>query len=96
MAEPISDEERIIAAAVKIGDVALSMPPPARHWTIINTLCGTLDKPDATRYAQPDDQGFLTDQGRFVSRVEALGIAWAAGQLKKAPTMRELYTEDLW
>jgi hypothetical protein len=87
-------EERVIAAAVRIGDVALSMPPPARHWNIVNTFCGTLGEP--TRYARPEDQGFLTDQGRFVGRKEAMAIAFVAGQLKKPSPHQELFTEDLW
>jgi hypothetical protein len=90
--------ERIIAAAVRIKGVTLSMPPPARHYNIVNTLCDTLGTPEATRYADPDDQGFLTDGARFVGREEAKGIARDAGQLK--PTahsgMNELYSEDLW
>lgn len=89
-------DERIIAAAVRVGKVTLSMPPPARHWTIVNTLCGTLDMPEQTRYARPEDQGFLTDQGRFVSRREAMCIALVARQLKKPPMLQELFTEDLW
>jgi hypothetical protein len=89
-------DERIIAAAVRAGNVTLSMPPPARHHDIVNTLCGTLGMPEMTRYAHPQDQGFLTDQGRFVGRKEAFGIATVAGQLKKPSSMRELYTEDLW
>jgi hypothetical protein len=89
-------DEKVIAAAVRIGDVTLSMPPPARHWNIVNTLCGTLETPERTRYARPEDQGFLTDQARFVSRKEAMGIALVAGQLKKPPMFQELFTEDLW
>lgn len=30
---------------------------------------------------KPDEQGFLTDTGRFVSRVEAAKIAYEAGQI---------------
>lgn len=89
---------RIIAAAVKIRGVALSMPPPARHYDIVNSMCDTLGTPSATRYALPDDQGFLTDEGKFVGRVEAKTIATAAGQVKpSAPSyMKELFTEDIW
>jgi hypothetical protein len=89
---------KIIAAAVRVEGVTLSMPPPARHYNIVNTLCGTLGFPEHTRYAPPDDQGFLTDDARFVGREEAKQIAKAAGQLKPEARayMKELYTEDLW
>ena len=87
---------RIIAAAVSFKGVTLSMPPPARHYHIVNTLCDTLGAPEDARYAAPDDQGFLTDEGRFVGRLEAMDIAREAGQLKKQPPCKALFTEDLW
>lgn len=42
-------------------------------------------------------QGFVTDEGRFVSRAEALEIAIDAGQVQKGKTIqrRELFSEDL-
>lgn len=87
---------KIIAAAVRVNGVTLSMPPPARHYTIVNTLCETLGDPDSARYAKPNDQGFLTDDARFVSRKQAKKIARAAGQLKADTYHQELFSEDLW
>lgn len=87
---------RIIAAAVQVDGVTLSMPPPARHYQIVNTLCGTIGAPENTRYAKPEEQGFLTSEGHFVGRQKALAIARAAGQLLKESGLPELYTEDLW
>lgn len=89
--------ERIIAAAVRVRGVTMSMPPPARHYHIVNSLCDTLGIPDSTRYAAPDDQGFITDRARFVGREEAKTIALQAGQLTPSASihMRELYSEDL-
>ena len=86
---------RIIAAAVRLNGVTLSLPPPARHYHIVNTLTETLGT-DGTRYARPDDQGFLTDDARFVGRVDAMVIAREAGQIIKPTTHRELFSEDLW
>lgn len=42
-------------------------------------------------------QGFVTDDGRFVSREEALPIAIAAGQVKEGQTCHKdrLFSEDL-
>jgi hypothetical protein len=44
-------------------------------------------------------QGFLTDTGRFVNRVEAFYIALKAGQIingTNSATTPKLYSEDLW
>jgi hypothetical protein len=38
------------------------------------------------------EQGFLTDDGRFVSRQEGAKIAYECGQIKEPKTM--LYSED--
>lgn len=86
---------RIIAAAVRVNGVTLSLPPPARHYHIVNTLTETLGTDD-TRYASPDDQGFLTDDARFVGREAALVIARDAGQIINPTPHRELFSEDLW
>lgn len=87
---------RIIAAAVRLNGVTLSLPPPARHYHIVNTLTETLGASDGVRYASPDDQGFLTDDAKFVGRIEAMTIAREAGQIIKPTLHRELFTEDLW
>lgn len=87
---------RIIAAAVQINGVTLSLPPPARHYHIVNTLTETLGRKAQTRYASPKYQGFLTDDARFVGREEALVIARDAGQIIKPTPHRELFSEDLW
>lgn len=93
LTEPVP---RIIAAAVRIRGVTLSMPPPHRHYHIVNSLCETLNVPSATRYALPDDQGFITDSAEFVGRKEAKQIARLAGQLRKDSHYEDLYSEDLW
>lgn len=42
-------------------------------------------------------QGFLTSEGRFVTREEALQIALAAGQIKeKKYDKSRLFSEELW
>ena len=86
---------RIIAAAVRVNGVTLSLPPPARHYNIVNTLCETLGTDDV-RYADPRAQGFLTDSAEFVSRKKAKRIAEAAGQMLKPSPHAELFSEDLW
>lgn len=45
-----------------------------------------------------EEQGFLTDKDRFVSRVEGLSIAKAADQILPSKEIRnnQLYSEDLY
>lgn len=86
-------KERIVAAAVNHGAV-LSLPPPARHHTIIATM--DLEMNVDGLNAIPQSQGFLTSTGRFVNRVEGYYIALAAGQLSKEKATPQLFSEDLW
>lgn len=41
-------------------------------------------------------QGFMTTSGRFVDRVEAIGIAIAAKQVTSQFSKDELRSEDVW
>lgn len=89
--------ERIVAAAIEIEGLVISLPQPARHGQV-HAAC------DAARI--PVDvylrgtQGFLTSTGRFVNRVMAKHIAHRAGQHQMRPekdrNQRDLYSEDLW
>lgn len=85
--------ETIIAAAIQYG-ATISLPPPARHHTIIQTMDLEMDI-DGMK-AIPSSQGFLTSSGRFVNRVEAYYIALKAEQLSKTKDKPQLYSEDLW
>lgn len=58
--------ERITAAAIQFG-ATISLPPPARHHTIIQTMDTEMGIDGAS--ATPQAQGFITDRGRFVNRV---------------------------
>lgn len=96
--------ERIIAAAVQCEGFVYSLPPPARHGTILQHWPDRLS-PDARRRsplgATPivvarGVQGFITDADRFVDRIEAAAIAIAAGQVSALRSPPNLYSEDLW
>lgn len=95
-AQPVADPfsgERIVRAAIRIGQAVYSVAPPGRHGDVF-----ALDY-TALRAAQPDDQGFLTSKGRFVGRREARDIARFAGQIIKqsaGPGSSELFSEDVW
>lgn len=85
--------ETIIAAAVQYG-ATISLPPPARHHTIIQTMDAEMGI-DGT-VAVPQAQGFLTSTGRFVNRVEGYYLAHAAGQIINGSKGPQLFSEDLW
>lgn len=83
--------ERIVAAAIRQYGLTVSLPPPARHHHILKPLHMATDI-----IVAPDDQGFITDAGRFVGRTEAATIATGNGQAKKLIAPPNLYSEDLW
>ncbi|MTH61086.1 hypothetical protein [Paracoccus litorisediminis] len=89
--------ERIEAAAIFHG-ATISLPPPARHHTILNFMATVMGL-DATE-VHPVNQGFLTNKGRFVNRTEGYYIAYRAGQFLKPDEMARkeptLYSEDVW
>jgi PHP family Zn ribbon phosphoesterase len=89
-------KETIVAAAIYHG-ATISLPPPARHHTILNFMA-TIMGLDATK-VQPVNEGFLTSKGRFVNRTEAYYLAHRHGQIiNKSGNADEptLYSEDLW
>lgn len=89
--------ETIIAAAIQIEGVTISLPKPARHGQVL-AACGALHMP--TYQEGRECQGFLTSKGRFVNRVQAMQIAHIAGQPQLRPKSerhhRDLFSEDLW
>ena len=90
--------ERIVAAALRsINMVVHTLPPPARHHTIIQVMH------EAVPYSARDcEQGFVTSEGRFVDRHIAWLLAVGAGQLdgrferRNSEGCNELFSEDLW
>ncbi len=83
---------RITAAAVLANGLTVSVPRPGRHCHILQKLPSRI-----ARAVKPSEQGFLTDAGTFVGRVEALAIARKSGQVGGSGTdHKELFSEDLW
>lgn len=89
--------ERIIAAAIQIEGITLSLPKPARHGQVLMAAIA-LHMPEYQN--DRGCQGFLTSEGRFVNRTQAMQIAHMAKQPQLRPeTQRhayELFSEDLW
>ena len=87
--------ETIIAAAIQIDGVTISLPKPARHAQVLHSA-GAMGLPKGLTSSA--SQGFLTSAGRFVNRVQAKQIAHIAGQpiIRDDPHPRDAFSEDFW
>jgi len=93
---------KIISAALKLGEVIISLPKPNRHHDLLReTFLATGD----AKFGKDATQGFLTDQGTFLTREEAFRVAFEFGLFKWWNTSEDrtpprnsgkLYSEDLW
>ena len=91
---PATEQVTIMGVAMRMGKgVMLALGPPYRHHDLFRF---------GRKAGHGDDtldsvQGFLTSQGVFLGREEALVVAQAAGQLvQKTHPLDKLYSEDLW
>ena len=86
--------EHIVAPAVRdergtIFAVAL----PSNHSMCMRFACES----GARVFTDPEDQGFITNHGRFVDRLTAMKIAQAANQVvNPEPILPELFSENLY
>lgn len=90
----------IVAAAIKFGEVICYVPKPGRHHNVLHGLHNNHSK--RTKGYEVEVQGFITDDGTFLNRTNAMlhvidckqtmqrriGPGYYAGD--------ELYSEDLW
>lgn len=84
---------RVVAVAIRVGDMIATQPAPARHADILAMLYNL----NRTLVVRPSGQGFLTDAGEFVDRKQARRIAVDADQLlPRHHPGPELYSEDVW
>lgn len=85
----------IVAVAIKGGLSGLiySLPKPARHCDIIHTMSDAEIEVDNVN----EGQGFLTSDGVFVDRKQAMKIAIDNNQiLPDSLMLDELFSENLW
>jgi hypothetical protein len=86
---------RITAAAISFpSGTVISVEPPLRHHD-----CFRAARERGILFGEMHDgeQGFVTSDGRFVDRKQALVIAQAAGQIRrKTPPDYLLFSEDVW
>ncbi len=87
--------ERIVMAAWKEGEAIYAVERPGRHHSVIHAMVATGRVSTANPLAC--DSGFITSQGRYVGRKEAMQIAECAGQvLRYTGPKHTLFSEDMW
>lgn len=87
--------EKIVGVAARFEDGReFRAEAPARHNIV---LMMAQEASPELRHPHPwKGQGFYTDRGRFLDRMEAIPVAQAAGQIVKPKWPPYLYSEDLW
>lgn len=88
---------RVVCAACKMTDGTVVLG--ARHWD--GRMIATADMLNRERSHDPDDQGFIDQWGRFMTRSEAWRVAVAANQIHHRSGGDEydggtLYSENLY
>lgn len=85
-----ADRKKIKEAAVRLDG---KLYTGKRHGEIIQKIAA--ESADRVLIRQPD-QGFVTEDGQFVTRVEAAEIAFRAGQIEQDLRGQPLMSEDLY
>jgi hypothetical protein len=84
----------IEAVALCLGGAIHSLPRPARHHDLIRAMISEGISRDDVAIAE---QGFVTNEGNFLSRWRARRVAEKAGQCETGTDGdRELCSEDVW
>lgn len=82
---------QITHVAIKYNNELYSLPAPNRHPDVIRKMKGVYG---------PHQCGFLTEEGKYLNRKDAMKLAKTNGQVKKGSpywdSETELYSEDLW
>jgi hypothetical protein len=93
-ASAVRRTERVIGSAIRHPDGMIhAVMEPGRHHHVIRYM-SALKRAGLQNTA---DQGFITNYGRYVSRIEGLAVAAAARQIRqKTPPAYKLFSEDLW
>lgn len=83
--------EQIVGVAILIGGEVISLPRPNRHHNLF-PIC----KSRGFKAPYYGEQGFITDTGRFLNRIEGGKLALENGQVQKLHAPPELFSEDVW
>lgn len=84
-------ERRIVAVAILYDGQVYYAHEPMRHHNIAHAMSEMGLSGHAHR-----EQGFMTDDGLYVSRAAARYIAEKAGQMIRRTHHDKLFSEDLW
>lgn len=82
----------IVAAAIIYKEILWTLDKPNRHGHIIHKIC--TDMGVETVRSKEMKQGFITDQGIFLDRIEAYQHAVNCGQVTHRAN--KLFSEDVW
>jgi hypothetical protein len=83
---------KIVGVAVRVNGLTVSLLPPNRHFNVLQQMPSKF-----ARLVKPSEQGFITNEGKFVGREEAKIIARNANQLLPTHSPNnECFSEDLW
>lgn len=87
---------RIVGVAMRMceGEV-ISLPAPSRHWDLRRHILAS--RPDWKKRIG-DEEGFITECGRFLSRSQACHVAHVNGQSdgRRKDAARHFTSEELW
>ena len=84
---------KIVSVAFKVKEgLILSIPAPARHHNIFRAL----EANDFPILRELEVQGFLLEDGNWISREDARKLAEETGQVTEFHTSFHLFSEDLW
>lgn len=87
---------KIVEAAIRIGDRVWT---GHRHHNVFHTILKETGKSAydiEKKLGIRHEQGFITDTGEFLDRIEAAKIALESGQIEKLNHPPNLYSEDLY
>jgi hypothetical protein len=87
---------KITHVAIRFRGTVYSLPEPNRHHNVIRHIVDTEGVSHVDSYGE--DQGFLDETGRYLTRKQALVSAQLNDQIKEGSTIYhgELYSENLW
>ncbi len=88
---------KITHVAIRFQGTTYSLPAPNRHHDVIRKI--SEETGADTVNTMGEDQGFLDEEGKYLTRRQALGVASQEGQLKEGalgPRLGRLYSEDVW
>ena len=87
----------ITHVAIKTRDKKVwSLPKPNRHGHVIHEIHYNEGWTEAKWLLSEHTQGFLNDNGEFLTREEALCEAKECNQIIRRTHPKDLYSEDLW